>query len=97
MRLSQIVAENIPPLKGFSVDQLSDVVVFAGPNGVGKTRLVNTLLQRPQIITAYFPKSRSIFGVTKHLISHLPCDDARSKHATPPFLIEVKTPRASTN
>lgn len=45
MRLQQIHASNIPPLKRFSVEQLSDTVVLAGPNGVGKTRLVAALLQ----------------------------------------------------
>jgi hypothetical protein len=45
MRLREIHAANIPPVKQFSVDQLSDTVVLAGPNGVGKTRFIATLLQ----------------------------------------------------
>src|SRR6266481_2105049 len=53
MRLHQIQASNIPPLKHFSVDQLSDTVVLAGPNGVGKTRLVEALLQCFQNPSAY--------------------------------------------
>lgn len=44
MRIRTIRAKNIPPVKQFEVDDLSDVVVLAGPNGVGKTRLVNSLL-----------------------------------------------------
>jgi len=40
MRLTQIAVENSLPIRLFSVDQLSDVVVLAGPNGVGKTRLL---------------------------------------------------------
>ena len=51
MRLDAIYATNIPPVKKFEVSDLSDVVVLAGPNGVGKTRLVNRLLahlQSPQ-------------------------------------------------
>lgn len=40
MRISEIYASDIPPVKLFSADQLSDVVVLAGPNGVGKTRLI---------------------------------------------------------
>ena len=44
MRLIAIYATNVPPVKKFEVTDLSDVVVLAGPNGVGKTRLVNRLL-----------------------------------------------------
>jgi hypothetical protein len=44
MRISQIHATNILPVKLFSVAELSDIVVFAGPNGVGKTRLISALL-----------------------------------------------------
>jgi predicted ATPase len=44
MRLRSIHAFNVNPVKVFSVDGLSDVVVLAGPNGVGKTRLVETIL-----------------------------------------------------
>src|SRR5215831_6762853 len=45
MRLKLIEAVDVPPVKVFSADNLSDVVVLAGPNGVGKTRLVEHLLQ----------------------------------------------------
>ena len=45
MRLREIHANNVPPIKNFSVQDLADVVVFAGPNGVGKTRLVEAILQ----------------------------------------------------
>ncbi|MGB9075123.1 MAG: ATP-binding protein [Terriglobales bacterium] len=44
MRLASITARNVLPVKYFSVDNLSDVIVIAGPNGVGKTRLVNALV-----------------------------------------------------
>lgn len=44
MRIKAIRARNISPVKVFEVESLSDVVVIAGPNGVGKTRLVNALL-----------------------------------------------------
>ncbi len=44
MRIKSISASNILPVQKFSVDNLSDLVVIAGPNGVGKTRLVNRLL-----------------------------------------------------
>jgi hypothetical protein len=45
MRLKAIDAKNIPPVKRFKVDELSDVIVLAGPNGVGKTKLIGGLLQ----------------------------------------------------
>jgi hypothetical protein len=45
MRLREISAQNIAPIRSFEVSQLSDVVVLAGPNGVGKTRLVEAILQ----------------------------------------------------
>lgn len=44
MRLKKIEVKNILPVKSFCVDELSDTVVIAGPNGVGKTRLINGIL-----------------------------------------------------
>jgi ABC-type cobalamin/Fe3+-siderophores transport system ATPase subunit len=44
MRLRAIQATNINPVKFFAVEGLSDLVVLAGPNGVGKTRLIETIL-----------------------------------------------------
>ena len=44
MRIKSINAVNIEPIKSFSVDHLSDVVVLAGRNGVGKSRLIRWLL-----------------------------------------------------
>ena len=44
MRIKKISATNIPPVENFMVDDLKDLVVIAGPNGVGKTRLVNGIL-----------------------------------------------------
>ena len=51
MRIKSISAKQIPPIELFQVDNLSDLVVIAGPNGVGKSRLVIGLLselQRPK-------------------------------------------------
>jgi len=45
MRIQAIKAKNIPPVDNFEVENLSDLVVVAGANGVGKTRLINALLQ----------------------------------------------------
>ena len=44
MKLIRYSVTDQPPIKKFAIDALSDVVVFAGPNGVGKTRLLNYLL-----------------------------------------------------
>jgi len=44
MRIISIRANNIEPIKTLAVENLSDVVVFAGPNGVGKSRLIQWLL-----------------------------------------------------
>jgi hypothetical protein len=44
MRIKEIFAKNIPPVKFIAVADLSDIVVFAGPNGVGKTRFMAWLL-----------------------------------------------------
>jgi hypothetical protein len=44
MRLQSISIADYPPVKRFQADGLADVVVLAGPNGVGKTRLLGRLL-----------------------------------------------------
>ena len=48
MRLRSIHAKAIPPVDLFAVENMSDVVVIAGPNGVGKTRLIQQLVQHLQ-------------------------------------------------
>lgn len=55
MRIRAITATNILPVKNFQVDNLSDLVVIAGPNGVGKTRLITGLLQYFQNFTGNNP------------------------------------------
>ena len=44
MRIAEITATNIPPINRFEVAALSDLVVLAGANGVGKTRLIEAFL-----------------------------------------------------
>ncbi len=44
MRLHTIDITNVPPVHQFSVTDLADVIVVAGPNGVGKTRLVQAVV-----------------------------------------------------
>jgi len=48
LRIKKISATEVLPVKNFEVDNLSDLVVIAGPNGVGKTRLITALLQNFQ-------------------------------------------------
>lgn len=44
MRFQSISVADVPPVARFDVDGLADVIVIAGPNGVGKTRLLERLL-----------------------------------------------------
>jgi GTPase SAR1 family protein len=48
MRLVEIFARDVKPLKFAHITDLSDTIVIAGPNGVGKTRLIEGLLQHIQ-------------------------------------------------
>jgi len=45
MRINHIKVVNSPPINHFEVNELSDLVVIAGANGSGKTRLVSQILQ----------------------------------------------------
>ena len=44
MKIKAIKATNVKPITNFQADNLSDTIVLAGPNGVGKTRLVDALI-----------------------------------------------------
>jgi len=46
MRIDSILIHNQPPVHQFEVSGLSSVVVIAGPNGIGKTRLMNAVITR---------------------------------------------------
>jgi ABC-type cobalamin/Fe3+-siderophores transport system ATPase subunit len=48
MRLVSICATDLMPIKRFEVAELSDVVVLAGPNGIGKTRFIQQLVNHLQ-------------------------------------------------
>ncbi len=48
MRITSIKASNVLPVKKFEVDELSDTIVIAGPNGVGKSRLIQNVLAHIQ-------------------------------------------------
>lgn len=45
MRIREIAVSGVPPVRRFEVAGLSDTVVLAGANGVGKTRLVEALIK----------------------------------------------------
>src|SRR5436309_14284741 len=51
MRLTGIRAKKIRPIELFEVSDLSDVVVVAGPNGVGKSRLIASMLEHLRNLT----------------------------------------------
>jgi predicted ATPase len=51
MKLTGIRALKIKPIEFFEVSNLSDVVVIAGPNGVGKSRLIASILQHLRQLT----------------------------------------------
>jgi hypothetical protein len=46
MKITAIEVRDYPPIKHFAVSDLSDVVVIGGPNGVGKTKLQEAILQK---------------------------------------------------
>lgn len=51
MRLRDFQISNVGPLKLVNVNQLANVVVLAGPNGVGKTNILNSILQLARNVT----------------------------------------------
>lgn len=77
MKIAAYSVRNIAPIQRFEIDGLTDVVVFAGPNGVGKTTLLNNLLQifqnpRPEggvavTVTATNPEEVAAWGQSKSL------------------------------
>lgn len=44
MKLLSLTVRNQPPIANFAVGELRDTIVIAGPNGVGKTNLLNHIL-----------------------------------------------------
>lgn len=52
MQITEINVKQKPPIQNFVVSNLSNIVVLAGPNGIGKTRLIQAiinLLKSPRI------------------------------------------------
>jgi predicted ATPase len=86
VRLKQIDATNVPPIKRFNVNDLNDVVVFAGPNGVGKTRLIQAILHAFQsptgsavrlVVEATCPKEKNEWAGKTMLDTRDPQDAQR--------------------
>jgi ABC-type cobalamin/Fe3+-siderophores transport system ATPase subunit len=48
VRLRAIEVQDVLPVRQFKATDFSDVIVLAGPNGVGKTRLIQGILQKFQ-------------------------------------------------
>jgi len=44
VQISDIKAKGKPPIRNFEVANLSNVIVLAGPNGIGKTRLIQAII-----------------------------------------------------
>ena len=44
MKIKSVYLQHIPPVNLFEVNDLSDITIIAGPNGVGKSRLLQHLL-----------------------------------------------------
>lgn len=72
LRLKSLSLTNTPPVSTFIVEDLADLVVIAGPNGVGKTRVLQRVMQElraaggsPQgvaIVEATCAEERSAWG-----------------------------------
>ena len=71
MRIKSIYMKDIPPVERFEVENLSDLVVISGPNGVGKSRLISGLL-------AEFQRSRG-HASKGHFILEATSDDEQAK------------------
>lgn len=74
MRLTGIRAIKIKPIELFEVSGLSEVVVVAGPNGVGKSRLIASILEHLRNLTNK--------GVTLQLEATTPAEERIWKKKT---------------
>ncbi len=63
MRIKSIDAKNILPITHFEVNNLSNIVVIAGPNGVGKTRLTQAVINKFQNLNSS-PQLRLVIEAT---------------------------------
>lgn len=70
MRITSFELDDVGPLKRLSVDEMADVVVFAGPNGVGKTHINRALID--------FAQNPGAFANIR-LRLEATCDDERTR------------------
>jgi predicted ATPase len=63
LKIRSIDSSDVLPVRRFEAAELADVVVIAGPNGVGKSRLIDGLLQKFQNPHAY-PNVRIVIEST---------------------------------
>lgn len=75
MRIRSFEIKAAGPLKLVSVTDLADVVVFAGPNGVGKTHINNSLIQCAQNPRDNAPRISMVIEAT--------CDEERAAWKKP--------------
>lgn len=63
MRIASIEIKDYPPIRQFAIASLSDTVVIGGPNGVGKTKLQEAILQKFRSPTGH-PNIRLVVEAT---------------------------------
>ncbi len=88
MQITEIKAKQKLPIQSFEVSNLSSVVVLAGPNGIGKTRLIQqiiALFQNPHAdetislrIESTSQDERKMWG--KNSLSTLDGNDSQTLH-----------------
>lgn len=61
MRLKGFSVQKTGPVEHVTVDDLASVVVLAGPNGVGKTSVLNALLHLAQNPTPYANSNANVW------------------------------------
>ncbi|PZQ44089.1 MAG: hypothetical protein DI551_10830, partial [Micavibrio aeruginosavorus] len=79
MKIKAINAKDVMPVKVFEVSNLTDIVVIAGANGVGKTRLINAVINKLRggaenisfIIEATIDEERKDWGKSVLDTSHI--------------------------
>lgn len=69
MRIKTIYVQDVPPVQNFCAEELTDLVVIAGPNGVGKTRLIDAFINAFQ---------NQFHSVNTHFVIEATTSDERS-------------------
>ena len=45
MHINALSAKDLPPIRRFEIEGLSEIVIIAGANGSGKTRLMQAIIE----------------------------------------------------